>query len=146
MKSLKIVLSVLPFVLSPFAFAADHEVQMLNKGPDGQRMWFEPAIVVAEPGDTITFISVDRGHNSQSIMIPDGAEGWKGKFSKDLQITVTAEGVYAYKCTPHYGMGMVGFIIVGDPSVNIDAVEGIRYPGRSKKVAAELIGQIKDGG
>ncbi len=145
MKCLKTILSILPLILGSMAFAADHEVKMLNKGPDGQRMWFEPAIVIAEPGDTITFISFDRGHNSQSIMIPEGAEGWRGKIGQDVQVTVTAPGVYAYKCTPHYGMGMVGFVVVGDPSLNIEAIEGVRYPGRSKKVAAELIKRIKEG-
>ncbi|MEL6963047.1 MAG: plastocyanin/azurin family copper-binding protein [Pseudomonadota bacterium] len=58
---------------------------------------------------------------------------------------MTAPGVYAYKCTPHYGMGMVGFVVVGDPSLNIEAIEGVRYLGRSKKVAAELIKRIKKG-
>ncbi|MEL6963048.1 MAG: hypothetical protein AAFO01_09850 [Pseudomonadota bacterium] len=84
MKCLKTILSILPLILGSMAFAADHEVKMLNKGPDGQRMWFEPAIVIAEPGDTITFISFDRGHNSQSIMIPEGAEGWRGKIGQDV--------------------------------------------------------------
>lgn len=40
---------------------------------------------------------------------------------------------------------MIGFIVVGDPSVNIEEVEGLRYVGRSKKVAAELNEQIKAG-
>ncbi len=49
------------------------------------------------------------------------------------------------KCTPHFGMGMIGFIVVGDPSVNIEEVEVVCYDGRAKKVAAELIEQIKAG-
>lgn len=145
MKLFKIALATLPLMFGSAAFAAEHEIQMLNKGPDGQRMWYEPAVLVAEPGDTITFVSVDKGHNSESMMIPEGAEGWKGKMSKDMTITVDAEGVYSYKCTPHFGSGMIGFIVVGDPSVNLEAVEGQRYAGRSKKIAAELIAQIKEG-
>lgn len=145
MKTLKVVLVFLPFILGSAAMAADHEVQMLNKGPDGQTMWYEPAILVAEPGDTVTFVSVDKGHNSESMLVPGGAEGWKGKINDDVSVTVGPEGVYAYKCTPHFGTGMVGFIVVGDPSVNLEEVEGLRYVGRSKKVAAELIEQIKAG-
>jgi len=143
--SLKTILTVLPFLLASTSFAAELEVQMLNKGSDGSRMVFEPAIVVAEPGDTVTFISVDKGHNSESMALPSDAEGWKGKINDDVSVTVGPEGVYAYKCTPHFGTGMVGFIVVGDPSVNIEEVEGLRYVGRSKKVAAELIEQIKAG-
>ena len=80
MKSLKIILSVLPFFLASTSFAAEHEVQMLNKGSDGGRMVFEPAFVVAEPrGYLITFVSVDKGNNCESMAVPDGAEGWKGK-------------------------------------------------------------------
>lgn len=52
---------------------------------------------------------------------------------------------YAYKCTPHFGTGMVGFIIIGDPSINLKEVEGLCYAGRAKKIAAELIEQVKAG-
>ncbi|MEM9443559.1 MAG: pseudoazurin [Pseudomonadota bacterium] len=127
------------------AAATEHEVQMLNKGPDGQRNWFEPAIVMAEPGDTIKFLAVDKGHNAQSILVPEGSAEWKGKINEELVFTVDKPGVYAYKCTPHFGMGMIGFIVVGDPSINIEAVESMRYPGKSKALAAELIGEIKGG-
>ena len=96
------------------AFAKTHEVQMLNKSPDNtkQFMVFSPAYLQVDPGDTIIFISVDKGHNSVSLkgMIPEGAESWKSKMNKDFEITLDVEGIYAYKCLPHYGMGMVGII------------------------------------
>ncbi|MGI9501811.1 MAG: pseudoazurin, partial [Geminicoccaceae bacterium] len=147
MKSLKIILSVLPFFLASTSFAAEHEVQMLNKGSDGGRMVFEPAFVVAEPrGYLITFVSVDKGNNSESMAVPDGAEGWKGKISKDMSVTVQADCVYAFKCAPDFRMGMIGFVVVGDAAVNLEEVEGLRYVGRTKKVPAELIEQIKASG
>ncbi len=59
MTSLKTILTVLPFFLASTGFAAELEIQMLNKGSVGSRMVIEPAVVVAEPGDTITFVSVD---------------------------------------------------------------------------------------
>lgn len=141
----RLALAAVMVVFGSAAFAAEHEIQMLNKGPDGQRMWYEPAVLVAEPGDTITFVSADKGHNSESMTIPEGAEKWKGKINKDLTITVDAEGVYSYKCTPHFGSGMVGFIVVGDPLVNLEEIESQKYAGKSKKVAAELIARIKEG-
>jgi pseudoazurin len=125
------------------AHAAEHEVQMLNKGPEGQRNWFEPAVLRVEPGDTIHFVATDKGHNSASLVIPEGAEAWNGKLSQDVSVTLEVPGLYSYKCTPHLGLGMVGLIAVGDPSVNFEAVAKGRYPGRAKTVMAELLEQVK---
>ena len=125
------------------ARAAEHEVQMLNKGPDGQRNWFEPAVLRIEPGDTIKFVPTDKGHNSASVVIPEGAEAWNGKLSKETAVTLTVPGLYSYKCTPHFGLGMVGLIVVGDPSVNLDAVAAGKYPGKAKTVLSDLLREVK---
>ena len=125
------------------ALAAEHEVQMLSKGPEGQRNWFEPAVVHAQPGDTIHFVATDKGHNSTSVVVPDGAEEWKGKLSEDISVTLTVPGLYAYKCTPHFGLGMVGLIVVGDPSVNLEAVKSGRYPGKARTVMADLLKEVE---
>jgi pseudoazurin len=122
--------------------AAEHQVQMLNQGPQGQRNWFEPALVTAQPGDTIRFVAKDKGHNSASLVVPDGAKEWKGKLSEEVVVTVDVPGLYAYKCTPHFGLGMVGLIAVGDPSVNLEAVKSARYPGKAREVMAGLLKQI----
>src|SRR5690606_8358648 len=57
------------------AGAAEIEIRMLNKGEKGA-MVFEPDYVKAAPGDTIRFVSTDKGHNAETIkgMIPEGAE------------------------------------------------------------------------
>jgi pseudoazurin len=130
-------------VRSRRVLAAEHEVKMMNQGPAGQRNWFEPALVKAQPGDTIHFVAADKGHNSASLVIPDGAEEWKGKLSQDLSVTLDVPGLYAYKCTPHFGLGMVGLIAVGDPSVNLEAVKGGRYPGKARQVMAELLKEVE---
>ena len=123
--------------------AAEHEVQMLNEGPEGQRNWFEPAVVYAQPGDAIKFVATDRGHNSASVVVPDGAEEWNGKLSQDILVTLEVPGLYAYKCTPHFGLGMVGLIAVGDPSINLDAVKSARYPGKARQVMVELLDEVQ---
>ena len=124
------------------AQAADHQVQMLNKGEKGA-MVFEPALIKAAPGDTVTFVPTDKGHDAQSIkgMLPAGAEEFKGKISEEVKITVTAEGIYGVKCLPHYGMGMVAMIVVGNP-VNADEAKAVKHPGKAKKVFAELFAEI----
>jgi pseudoazurin len=123
--------------------AAEHEVQMLNQGPAGQRNWFEPAVVYAQPGDTIRFVPTDKGHNSTAVVVPDGAEEWKGKLSKEVSVILDVPGLYAYKCTPHFGLGMVGLVAVGDPSINLEAVKTARYPGKARQVMAELVAEVE---
>ena len=139
-------------VFSTGAFAESHaepkviEVQMLNAAEDGTKMVFEPAVIMANPGDTIRFLSVDKGHNAESIRnaIPEGAEKFKSKTGKDFDLEVTAEGTYAIRCTPHYGQGMVALLLVGDASANYEDVKGMRFPGRAGKRIAGLFEQADE--
>ena len=91
------------------AMAADHQVKMLNKGKDGV-MVFEPSALRIAAGDTVTFVSVDPGHNAETIpgMIPAGAEAFRTPMGKDTTISFSVAGLYGVKCTPHLPMGMVG--------------------------------------
>ena len=123
------------------AGAAEVEIKMLNKGATGA-MVFEPNFVSVAPGDTIRFVPTDKGHNAETIkgMIPDGAEAFKSKFNEEITVTFDKEGVYGVKCAPHYGMGMVALIEVGEP-VNLDAAKAIKQTGKAKAAFAELFGQ-----
>ncbi|WP_299723459.1 pseudoazurin [uncultured Tateyamaria sp.] len=114
-------------------FAETFEVQMLNKGSDGERMVFEPAFIQAAPGDTIKFIAADKGHNAEISkgMLPDGADAFKGKINEEIEVTLTEEGVYGVICKPHFAMGMVMTIAVGDAEVPDTFFEG-RVPPRAK--------------
>ena len=130
---------------APAAMAEVIEVKMLNKGADGERMVFEPAFVKANVGDVVRFVPTDKSHNVQSIkgMIPEGAEAWKGGLNKVIEVELTQEGVYGYKCLPHYALGMVGLIVVGDASVNLDAAQAVRQRGKKvKKRFAALFDQV----
>jgi pseudoazurin len=111
------------------ALAADYEVHMLNKGVAGT-MVFEPAFVQAQPGDTVTFIPTDKGHNVEAIkdMLPEGVEIFKSKINETYVLTVDVPGVYGVKCTPHFAMGMVGLIVVGDDTSNLEAIKAIKVP------------------
>ena len=129
-------------LLGGAAIAENFDVQMLNKGAEGA-MVFEPAFVKAAVGDTITFLSPDKGHNAESIegMLPEGVEPFKSEMSKDFTLTLTAEGVYGIKCTPHYAMGMVALIQVGAP-VNLDAVADVVQKGKAKTRFEPLFAQV----
>jgi pseudoazurin len=108
-------------VASSVVMAAEHVVEMKNSGADGA-MVFEPGFVKAKPGDTVKFVLVDPAHNSVSVAVPDGAEGWQGAMNQEVSVTLDEEGVYVYKCTPHAALNMAGVIQVGEPT-NYDAAK-----------------------
>ncbi|MFO7853717.1 MAG: pseudoazurin [Paracoccaceae bacterium] len=113
------------------AVAEEHVVQMLNKGSDGDRMVFEPAVIHAEVGDTVRFVPEDKGHNAVSEVVPEGAEEFRGRINEEIVYEVGEDGVHLVKCTPHYSLGMVALIVVGDDFSNLDAVQDVRMPGKA---------------
>jgi len=124
------------------AGAAEVEVKMLNKGSDGV-MVFEPALVKINPGDTVKFLASDKGHNAEIVdgMLPAGGRAFVGKINEELSITFDKAGVYGYKCKPHYGMGMVGMIVVGEPA-NVDQAKTASHPGKAKQVFSALFDKL----
>jgi pseudoazurin len=124
------------------ATAAEHQVQMLNKGAEGP-MVFEPSFLKIAPGDTVRFLATDKGHNVLSIegMSPDGATPFKGKMNEDIVVTFNKPGAYGFECKPHYGMGMVGLVVVGDP-VNLAEAQAVPQKGKAKKRFEALFGNV----
>lgn len=125
-----------PVVLAPGqAFAAEHEVHMVNKGANGDTMVFEPSLIRVAAGDTVKFIPTDKSHNAESIrgMLPDGAELFKGKINQEIDVTFTVPGVYGVKCLPHLAMGMVALVVVDDPAVNLEAAKAVKNPPKAKE-------------
>ena len=122
------------------AVAKDYQVKMLNKGAKGM-MVFEPAAVKIAPGDTVTFLASDKGHNAEIIsgMLPPGAAPFKGKMNQGLTVKFTKAGTYGYKCLPHYGMGMVGVVIVGNGGPNATQAKAVSHPGKAKQVFASIL-------
>jgi len=129
--SLGIVLATAFTNITPSA-AAEVEVKMLNKGADGM-MVFEPALTKIAPGDSVHFIPTDKGHNVLSIdgMRPDGVPAFQSKSGEELTVTFDKPGVYGFECKPHYGMGMVGLIVVGEP-INLAQAEAVKHRGKAQ--------------
>jgi len=126
------------------AQAADFEIKMLNKGADGLPMVFEPSFLKIAPGDTVTFVATDKGHDVQAIpdLIPAGAEPFKGKMGETLAVTFTVPGAYVVKCAPHFAMGMIAVIEVGDAPANLEIVKAARLPGQAKKRFDAALGAL----
>lgn len=107
--------ALLACLLPAAALAEVYEVRMLNRNDTGP-MPFEPDYLVIRPGDTVKFIATDPGHNAATIagMIPEGGEKFIGKINEEIEVTLEAEGIWGIKCSPHFTMGMVMLIQVGD--------------------------------
>lgn len=122
-------------VVAPrLASAAEHVIEMRNQDDAGNHMAFQPGFVKVEVGDTVKFVPADKGHNAQSVpnIWPEGIPEVKGEFSREVVFKAEKDGLYVFKCLPHYGMGMVALVQVGKP-VNLDAVKKFVVTGSAKK-------------
>tara|TARA_Y100000588_G_scaffold317461_1_gene346550 strand:+ start:136 stop:561 length:426 start_codon:yes stop_codon:yes gene_type:complete len=139
----KLIISFFVLLISQSVFAADQTIEMLNK-LGKEHMVYSKKIVNIEVGDSIIWKATTKGHNVEFIKggTPDGVEKFKSKINKDAQYKFEIPGIYAYWCTPHKGMGMIGFVIVGNNKSNLESIKKIKYLGKSKKIAEELIGSL----
>ncbi|MBG6201036.1 pseudoazurin [Labrenzia sp. EL_13] len=132
---------------APASVGNAHSVLMLNAAcgdPDTPNV-FEPAILRIKPGDSVTFVPTDAGHNSASKrgMIPNGADAWNGAMDTNLTVEFPIPGIYGHICLPHYEWGMVGLIVVGNDLSNLHSVKKVRHPGSARKVFRSLLKELE---
>ncbi|WP_435113500.1 plastocyanin/azurin family copper-binding protein [Candidatus Pelagibacter bacterium nBUS_36] len=134
---------ILFLIFSNYAMSEEINIKMLNK-LDKERMVYSKKIININVGDKVFWESTDKGHNVEFIKggVPDGVEKFKSRLNEDVSYEFTIPGIYAYWCTPHKSLGMIGFVIVGDDRSNLDLIKKIRFFGQSKKLAQALIDQI----
>ena len=138
-----LVVSVFAVVfVSSMAYSADMSIDMLNK-LGKEKMVYSVDVAEIDAGDTITWLPASKGHNVQFIAGPDG---WdlpkKSKNNKEVAITFDTPGIYLYQCTPHASMGMIGLVIVGGDTSNLDAIAKAKVRGKSKKKLKKLLGEL----
>ena len=144
MKSLlKTLILVTLFFIPKLAIAADVTIEMLNK-QGKESIVYSQKIVNVNVGDTVFWKATTKGHNVQFMKggVPDGVEKFKSKMNKDTEYTFTVPGIYAYWCTPHKSMGMIGFVVVGGDKSNLEAIKSLKFFGKSKKIAPDLISKL----
>ena len=140
---IKFIISISLFLFSSNSMAADETIEMLNK-LGKESMVFSKKIVRVDIGDTVYWKATDKGHNVEFIKggVPEGVDKFKTKFNKDAQYTFNVPGIYAYWCTPHKSMGMIGFVVVGNDKSNLEDIKKIKFYSRSKKIAPDLINSL----
>jgi len=139
----RLIILFLSLLIAQSAFAADETIEMLNK-LDKEHMVYSKKIVKVDIGDTVFWKSTKPGHNVEFIKggVPEGVGKFRSALSKDTEYKFEIPGIYAYWCTPHKGMGMIGFVVVGNDKSNLEEIKKIKYQGKSKKIAAELINSL----
>ena len=140
---IKILISLTFVFLANQSFAADEIVEMLNKSGK-ESMVYSKKIVRINVGDTVIWKATDKGHNVEFIKggVPGGVEKFKSKFNKDTEYKFSIPGIYAYWCTPHKNMGMIGFVVVGNDKSNLEEIKKIRFAAKSNKIAPDLINSL----
>ena len=113
MRILKLILLVSISSVSMSSFCAKHVVEALTTGTNGDIMVFEPGFLKVEVGDTVVFKPSDASHNAESLFTPSSDASFVTELGKVSSIQMFQEGIYLYKCTPHFTLGMVGVIQVG---------------------------------
>lgn len=93
--------------------ASEHIVKLLTTDSKGGTMVFEPGFLKVSVGDTVIFEPADASHNAESFFSPSPDADFFTELGKIASVTMSHEGVYLYKCTPHFVLGMVGVIQVG---------------------------------
>jgi pseudoazurin len=116
------------------ASAGEHIIEMRNQDNAGNRMAFEPGFLKVDVGDTVKFVPTDKGHNVESILDvwPEGVPPIRSPFSREVVFTPEKDGLYVFKCMPHYGMGMIVLVQVGKP-VNFDKLKDFKATGLARK-------------
>jgi pseudoazurin len=140
-KLISILTVFLYLLVSNFAYAENHTIDMLNK-LGKEKMVYSEKVISIKVNDEVTWKSVDKGHNVEFIGMPKGVSKFKSKISKDANYKFTKPGIYLYQCTPHKAMGMIGLVIVGDDKSNLDKIKKAKVYGKSKKLLKTLLKSI----
>jgi pseudoazurin len=145
-RSLGLGLALLLSGIAAPAMAETHIVKMytFDAAVSDQADFFDPPLIQVAVGDTVKFEATQSGHNTASKkgMIPEGAESWNSPMDVDFEITFTADGTYGYICSPHYSVGMVGLVLVGDYKTNLDQVRKVKHRGKAKKAFRALFKEV----
>ena len=139
----KLIISIFICLFSQSTFAADQTIEMLNK-LGKENMVYSKKVARVNVGDTVFWKATDKGHNVEFIKggVPDGVDKFRSKYNVDTEYNFTIPGIYAYWCTPHKNMGMIGFVVVGDDKSNLENIKKIRFSAKSKKIAPDLINSL----
>ena len=104
---------------------------------------FSIEIAQIDVGQTIEWLPTAKGHNVEFRLGPDAAKlPKKSSFSKPVSIKFDTPGTYLYWCTPHKNSGMIGLVVVGGDTSNIDKIAELDLAGMSSSKLTKLITEL----
>jgi pseudoazurin len=127
---------VLSLIAVQAASATEIVVEMLNRDKEaGVSNVYKPGLVKIAAGDTVKWVATNPGHNVAFVQggVPAGVSLFTSGFKKSITFKFEKPGIYLYKCTPHFGIGMVGLVVVGGDKSNLTAVKAVFLPPLAKK-------------
>lgn len=124
-----------------------HTIAVVKDSSSGMPR-FDPPIAFIEPGDAVRIEMAGKVYASRLIagVHPPNVSGWWGQVGETVEITFTEPGVYGHKCGASYALGLVGLIIVGDPSPNLEAARAVQHPPAAARVLDELFAELDKAG
>ncbi len=127
------------FLSTCFVHAANAEDHVVT----AQVTKYSPEVVFIQPEDRVIWTNMV-GHDTQSIdeLMPEGAEPFQLVLGQNGSVTFNVEGVYIYKCNPHFALGMVGAVVVGQPSNLDDVLKNAK--GMAKRAALKTKKSIEN--
>lgn len=128
------------------ASAAEVTVEMLNRDKATNiSNVFKPGLVKVNKGDTVKWVATNPGHNVSFVQggVPAGVAMFTSGFAKEITYKFDKPGIYLYRCTPHFGMGMVGLVVVGGDKSNLAAVKAAYVPPMAKKRLEPLFADLE---
>ena len=74
-------------------------------------------------------------HNAETIpgLLPEGARPFRSQQDETVTVTFDVPGAYGIACAPHYRIGMIALIVVGDTPENMDAFKTTQMPNRARE-------------
>jgi len=122
--ALALLIGVAVSTVATVAYAETAVVQMKFDEDSGD-LYFDPAKVFINPGDTVVWLQVDADneHNVAAYpsLIPEGTQPFESQMmtrvGESWSMTFDKVGSYFYHCHPHEAAGMKGLIVVGRESL-----------------------------
>jgi len=119
-----------------------------SEGPEthtvmAQGLKYIPLVITIKSGDTVSWRNMPT-HNTKSLdgLIPENAEHWESPINENYDRTFTQDGIYVYKCVPHFGAAMGGVIIVGEP-VNLEQIKNADAKGAAGRLVRKAISEAE---